>query len=727
MGLERRLAAILVADVVGYSRLMGADEAGTLDRLKLCRRDVIDPAIASFRGRIIKLMGDGALVEFASVVDAVECAATIQRSLIAASPESADPGRIQLRIGINLGDVIVEGDDIYGDGVNIAARLEAMAEAGGICVSGTAYDHAVHKAGVGFESLGELRLKNIPDAVRAYRVVLNPASGKLATVTPWRNAKLAILTGIAVALVAVVIAAATIFRAPPETPKRPSLAVLPFENLSAGESDTYYADGITEDLTTELAKLSGVDVIARNSAFKYKDQSVDPKEVARDLGVRYIVEGSVRRAGDEIRINAQLVDAATGSLLWAEKYDRKATDIFVVQDEVVGAIIAALGIRPTAAEAEVLARLPTNNLEAYDYYLRGEQAARSGFGPQIRKALEFYVKAETLDPAFADAFAADARTSVFVWRNVYDNIMPIPVAKKRAYEMASRALSLNPRASGPYATLAVLQAVDGQFEQALASAQRGVAAGPNNVDAQIALGFVLASAGRHAEAAAAINTAQRLDPNLSAADKQVAGLVFFLDGNADEAIKILEKSRAEAPNAVETYSLLAAAYAQGNRLDEARQAAIEYIRSNPTTNTEYQRLSYSYFRNDQDREMLIAALTKAGFPQWPYDFRGDEQNRLSSKEIMQLMFGHTLQGKLYSGYPAIMQISKEGKMFFRSTALMVTGKALISDGEFCQQSESLVTLRRAICGPIYRRNTTDNDVQFTYVNATNIFFFSPAD
>ncbi len=727
MDLERRLVAILVADVVGYSRLMGEDEAGTLERLKVYRRDVIDPAITRFHGRIIKLMGDGALVEFASVVDAVECAAAIQRAAIAPGIDSTDARRIQLRIGINLGDVIVEGNDLYGDGVNVAARLEAMADPGGICVSGTAYDHAVHKAGVGFESLGELRLKNIPDPVRAYRVVFDPSAARRDVAKRRFGAKSMIMAGIAGLLLVAATAAVIFIRAAPEIPKRPSLAVLPFANMSGGESDNYFADGITEDLTTELAKLSGVEVIARNSAFKYKDQPVAPKEVARDLGVRYIVEGSVRRTGDGIRINAQLIDAATGGLLWADKYDRKATDIFIVQDEVVGAIIAALGIKPTVAEAEVLARLPTSNLEAYDYYLRGEQAARSGFGPQLRKALEFYVKAETLDPAFADAFAADARTSVFVWRNTYDNILPTPVAKKRAYEMASRALSLNPRASGPYATLAVLQAVDGQFEQALASAQRGVAAGPNSVDAQIALGFVLASAGRHAEAAAAINTAQRLDPNLSATDRQVAGLVFFLDGNTDEAIKTLEKVRAEAPNAEDNYFLLAAAYAQANRLDEARQTAIEYLRLNPTSNTEYARLTYSYFRNDQDREMLIGALTKAGFPQWPYDFRGDEQNRLSSKEIMQLMFGHTVQGKLYSGSPAIMQVSKEGQMFFRSATLLVTGKAYISGGNFCQQSESLVTLRRAACGPIYRRTSTGNETQFAYVNATNVFYFSPAD
>ena len=724
--MERRLVAILVADVVGYSRLMGEDEAGTLESLKVHRREIMDPSIAAFHGRIIKLMGDGTLVEFASVVDAVKCAVAIQRALVSADGGSPSGNGIQLRIGINLGDVMVEGDDLYGDGVNVAARLEALAEPGGICISGTAYDHAVHKAGVSFESLGELRLKNIADPVRAYRVLFEQPAPRRAS-RRWPNAKPGLLAGIAIALAALVMAAVILWRAPPDVPDRPSLAVLPFTNLSGVRTDEYFADGITEDLTTELAKLSGIDVIARNSSFKYKDQSVAPKDVGRDLGVSYIVEGSVRRNDDDIRINAQLIDAASGGLIWADKYDRKASDVFVVQDELVGAIIAALGVKPTTAEAEVLARLPTSNLEAYDYYLRGEQAARNGSSLELRRALEFFVKAEALDPSFADAFAADARTSVFIWRNTYDNIMPIPVAKKRAYEQASRALELNPRASDPHATLAVLQAVDGQYEQAIASARRGVALGPNNVDALIALGFVLASAGQHAEATAAILTAQRLDPNLSATDRQTAGLVFFLDGKFKEAIATLEQAKAEAPNAEEIYILLAAAYAAENRLDEARQAIATYVRSTPFANVEYFSLTYSYFRNAADRELLIDALTKAGLPQWPSDFQGDEQNRLSSKEIKQLMFGHIVQGRLSSGSPALMQVSNEGKMVFRTDTLLMTGIAYISNGKFCQQSESLVTLRRATCGPIFRNNPESGKEPFTYVNATEIFHFKSID
>ena len=721
--MERRLAAILVADVVGYSRMMGEDEAGTLARLKDCRREVIDPAIAKFHGRVIKLMGDGALVEFASVVDAVQCAAAIQRAL--AGGYANDPRCIQLRIGVNLGDVIVEGDDLYGDGVNIAARLEATAEPGGICVSGTAYDHALHKVDVGFESLGELALKNIADPVRAYRVLLDAAAAKRVTARPRKSMARFGVMGVAGLMLAAAVAAVFFWRVS-TTPERPSVAVLPFANSSEDPKEAYFADGITEDLITDLAKLAAVDVISRNSVFKYKGQPAAPREVARELGVRYVVEGSVRRSGDQIRINAQLIDTATGATPWAEKFDRDATDVFAIEDEVIGGIVKALGIKPTMMEAGMLTRPPTANLEAYDYYMRGEQAARSGLRSQLRKALEFYTKAVALDPTFADAYAADARTAVFVWRSSYDNVMPSPVAKKRAYEMASRALELNPRSSQPYATLAVLQVVDGQYDQALASARRAVSLGPSNVDAHIALGLVLSSAGQQAEAAAAIGTAQRLDPNLPATDRQVAGLVLFLQGDHQGAIETLEQARAAAPGVDDIHVLLAAAYAASGRLDEARAEVTEALRLNANSSVEGWRSGFSNFRNNRDIETFLGALHKAGFPKWPYDFRGDERNRLSGEDISRVVLGHTLRGKINAGSPAIMQIGWDGKMVFRSATLLYTGTVFVDRDRLCQQSESFVQ-DRPDCGPVYRRDAEGDEPAYAHVNGAMLFYFSPID
>ncbi len=344
--MERRLTAILAADVVGYSRLMGEDEVGTLARLQSCRRELVDPAIEEFHGRIIKLMGDGALVEFASVVDAVQCAAAIQRRMADRDQGTAEARQIRFRIGVNLGDVIVEGDDIYGDGVNIAARLEAMAEPGGICISGTAFDHAVHKVDVGFAGLGEQRLKNIADPVRVYRVLLDPGeSGKIVAAPRRPGSRVMILAGIAALLIALLAGMFAWQWQKPSAPQRPSVAVLPFANLSGDPSQDYFADGITEDLITDLAKLSGLDVIARNSVFAYKGKPLVLADVGRDLGVRFVVEGSVRRTGDQIRLNAQLIDIATGDNLWANRFDRGIAGVFAVQDEMSREIAKALGVQ----------------------------------------------------------------------------------------------------------------------------------------------------------------------------------------------------------------------------------------------------------------------------------------------------------------------------------------------------------------------------------------------
>ena len=397
--MERRLTAILAADVVGYSRLMGEDEVGTLARLKTCRRELVDPAIEEFHGRIVKLMGDGALVEFASVVDAVQCAAAIQRRMAGHDQGAPEAQRIQFRIGVNLGDVIVDGNDIYGDGVNVAARLESLAEPGGICVSGTAFDHVVHKADVGFASLGEQRLKNIADPVRVYRVLLDPGdAGKKAGWSYWPGTRGKILAGTGALLIAFL---AFVFEwQKPFAPQRPAVAVLPFANLSGDPSQDYFADGVTEALTTNLAKLSGLDVIARNSAYAYKGRPVVLADVARDLGVRYVVEGSVQRVGEQIRINAQLIDTTTGNNLWANRFNRGAAEVFAVQDEMSRDIVKTLGMKPPVLETARIARPPTANLEAYDDYLRGEQATRAGRPSALREALDFYAQV-ALDPSFA--------------------------------------------------------------------------------------------------------------------------------------------------------------------------------------------------------------------------------------------------------------------------------------------------------------------------------------
>jgi adenylate cyclase len=732
--MERRLTAILAADVVGYSSLMGNEEVGTLERLKACRRELFDPAVAEFRGHIIKLMGDGALVEFASVVDAVQCAAAIQRKMASHDPDIPEAQKIRFRIGVNLGDVIVEDDDLYGDGVNVAARLEGMAEPGGICISGTAFDHVFHKADVGFTNLGELRLKNIPDPVRVYRVHLDPGrAGKLAVGSRYLSARTLALSGVGIAaLLIVVIALAWQFEwRHAAAPERISVAILPFANLSGDPKQDYISDGITEDLITDLAKLSGVDVIARDSVFAYKGKPVVLADAARELQVRYLVEGSVRRIGEQLRINVQLIDMTSGKNVWADRFDRNAADLFATQDELRRELVSALGIEPSPSEAKRLSRVPTENLEAYDNFLRGEQAARSGKRDGLQQALAFYEKAEELDPGFAEAFAFDARTTVNVWRASFNDIIQSALARKRAYEKASIALKLDPDLSSPYAILGIMQVVDRRYEEAIASAQRAVALGPGDAAAQIALGYVELFSGKHDEASAAVETALRLDPNLSAMDREIAGLVFLLKGDTARAVETFERVRDDAPEVSEFRIMLAAAYARANRLPEAKVSIAEGLQLLAGTETFNERslaawrINYAHFRRPEDLALIINALRQAGLPEWPFGFTADEKDRVEGAALASLVLGHTLQGKLDpGGQPAILQIAEDGSAGFRSMTRMYTARLYIDQGLLCEQSENM--FGRPDCGPVYL-NGGGTRKAYTYLNSGKVFHFTVAE
>ena len=720
--MERRLTAILAADVVGYSRLMGEDEVGTLERLQKCRRELVDPTIGEFHGRIVKLMGDGALVEFASVVDAVHCAAAIQRRLTDHDQGAAEARRIRFRIGVNLGDVIVEGNDIYGDGVNVAARLEGLAEPGGICISGTAFDHVTNKVDVGFASLGEKRLKNIADPVRVYRVLLNPGKvGKIAA-KPYRpRPRTVILAGIgALALASL----AFVFEWQKRSiPQRPAVAVLPFANLSGDPSQDYFAEGITVAVITDLAKLSELDVIARNSVSAYKGRAVDLSEVSRNLGVRYVVEGSVQRAGEHIRIDARLIDIKTGDHLWANHFDRGVAEVFAVQDEMSRDIVDSLGAKPTVSEKVRMAHPPTNNLEAYDYYLRGEQAARTGRPAALREALDSYTKAVALDPLFAQAYAADARTTVYIWRNSLDDVLQSAPARKRAYEKAGRALQLNPDLSLPYAMLAILQVVDRRYEEAIESAKRAVVLGPGDVEAHVALSYVYLFAGKFPEAAAAIETATRLDPNLSPIDRQVAGLVYFFKGDYDRAIAALERARDEGPGVANILISLGAAYARAGRIAEARAAVAQGIQFPPNYDSVAAiNVNWRHFREAKDLAFLVKTLREAGLPEWPFAFSGDERDRLKGDEIARLVLGHTLQGRIEPGLPAMMQIDQKGNAAFRSTRQFITETVFVDDDQLCEKSENI--FGRPDCGPVYKRGSVSGEPTHAYANSSKVFYFS---
>ncbi|MBN9985460.1 tetratricopeptide repeat protein [Rhizobium laguerreae] len=721
--MERRLAAVLIADVVGYSRLSEIDEEGTRIRFHTDLHELFEPKIATHHGRLIKTMGDGILVEFHSVVDALRCAVKIQQQKAERNAALRPEQRMFFRIGVNLGDVIVEGEDIHGDGVNIAARLESLAQPGGICISGTAFDHTVHRAEVGFSSLGEQQLKNIADPVRVYRVLLDPSeAGKVVAYRRPRRRAIIVAT-----LAALLIAAAAIVFAWqwPFVPQRPSVAVLPFANLSSDAGQDYFTDGITDSLIADLTMLSDLDVIGRNSVFAYKGKPLILADIGRDLGVRFVVAGSVQRIGDQIRVNAQLSDAASGDHLWANRFNRAAADVMAVQDELSRQIAEALGLKLTQSETERITHPPTANLEAYDYYLRAEQATRTGRRSRLLEALALFDKAEALDPSFAEAFAADAHATAYVWRSAYDDVLQSALARKRAYEKASRALALDSALSSPYAVLAVMQVVDRRYEQAVTSAQQAVSLGSADAEAHMALAYVQLFSGNHAEAGAAVDTALRHDPNLSAINRYTAGLVFYLQRDYTKAIDSFERARDGSPGNGDFVTPLAMAYVRAGRLDDARATVAEGLRllAGRDSLADW-RLSNAHFRNEQDLAFILDALREAGLPEWPFGFKGNEHERLHGEEIASIVMGKLLRGKTEpSGSAALMQIERDGKAAFRSTTQMVTGTVFVNGDMLCEQSEN--AFGRADCGPIYRPANSPAETSYAYVNSTKVFYFSP--
>jgi adenylate cyclase len=540
--LERRLAAILAADVVGYTRLMGDDEAGTLERLKAHRKDFVGPKIAEYRGRIVKLMGDGHLAEFASVVDAVACAAALQAGMAERNADVPVPRRITLRIGVNLGDVIIEGDDIYGDGVNIAARLEALAEPGGICVSAKVHDEVANKLPLGFEDMGAQELKNVTGPVQVYRVT--PEAPKA--------------LGGAEDL---------------QIPEKPSIAVLPFTNMSGDLEQEYFADGISEDVITGLSKIRWFFVIARNSTFTYKGQAVEVTQVARELGVRYVLEGSVRKVGSRVRITAQLIDAATGRHVWAERYDREIVDIFALQDEMTQTIVGAVEPELSAAERERVLGKPPENLDAWESYQRGLWHLWTYAQEGNLEAARLLERATDLDPGFAPAYAYGSYVHysrvIMGWSDDTEQSLETGMA------LAKTALALDDKDPLGYFAAGRIYMMRGRHDDSVASLETAIELNPSFAQAYHGLGMALTLAGRLEDAKNALRQAERLsprDPNLWASTV-VHALACILSRDYEEALhwarKTIQNPRAKGywPHAV-----LAAALAHLDRIEEARAA-----------------------------------------------------------------------------------------------------------------------------------------------------------
>ena len=624
--MERRLAAIVLADVVGYSKLIRADEEGTRARFRTLQNDLFGPSVTSHGGRIIKTMGDAFLLEFPSAVKAVTCASEVQRALAERESEVDEDRRIRFRIGINLGDIIIEGDDIQGDGVNIAARLEAIAEPGGILISGSVYEQVRHHLeDVGIEFAGRQDVKNISEPVSTYRILL---AADQADVRPdveetSRKSRRPVLLASAIVLVIALFGGGAWWWIQPlghepadpkkttyALPEKPSIAVLPFDNMSNDPKQEYFADGMAEDIITDLSNISGLFVIARNSSFAYKGKPIKVREVARELGVRYVLEGSVRKIGSVLRINAQLIDATTGNHLWARRYDGEMKDLFALQEQVTEQVVSALAISVSVAEQGRAFRKPTENLDAYDFALRGMNLHRRWSKENNRKALQMFERALELDPNYADAYAGLA------WSHVHDfnfQWSDDPAASLAlALKFATKAIALDRTLAKAYTVLGDALAWSRKQDEAVAAGWQAVKLSPNDADAHMMLAVYLGFQGSGEAAIDVARHALRLNPKGDWPYYAALGQGQYINGNYGEAAKSFEIATRVAPNVSIPFFYIMPAYGQLDRRDEALAA---YRRFKEITGYDGPiDAAFLPFKESRDQKAYLDGFRKAGIP-----------------------------------------------------------------------------------------------------------------
>ncbi|MCZ6575660.1 MAG: tetratricopeptide repeat protein [Gammaproteobacteria bacterium] len=618
--LERKLAAILYADVAGYSRLTGEDEEGT-HRLLSSYLDAITALIDRHNGKVLHFAGDAVLAEFASVVNALTCAVNIQREIKDRNRDLHDNRKVQFRIGINLGDVIVDRNEIYGDGVNVAARLESLAEPGGICISEAVRTAVGNKLPLNYEFLGEQSVKNIAEPVRAYRVQLKPDAVLPTPTTPSKTKRarrrLVMVSAAVVALLGGVTVIAWLAPWQPTTepasgeraalplPDKPSIAVLPFTNLSDDPKQEYFSDGITNDIITDLSKFRSLFVIASKSVFVYKGKPVKVQDVSRELGVRYVLEGSVQRASEKVRVNAQLIDATTGHHLWAERYDRDLKDLFALQDEIVQTIVTALAVKVDAVERKRAMRKDTDNLEAYDYVLRGwEYLARTTRSTNM-EARQMFQRAIELDPRYASAYVGLGWTYRKAMGHGWTEFPG--QALQQAHDLAQKALSLEESAAAHH-LLGYVYLPRRQYDLASHALERAIELNPNDWDSHSILASVMLYTGRPDEAIQTYETTLRFNPAMEVDRLFELGLAYYLEMRYDDAIRTLEQGVGRNPDHVFLYIALAAAYAQADRPEDAARAAATVRRLHPF----FEVASFgTRFRNPADRASIAQGLRKA--------------------------------------------------------------------------------------------------------------------
>jgi adenylate cyclase len=580
--MERRLTAIMAADVVGYSRLIRSDEDGTLAALKSLHSDLIGPKIAEHHGRIVKLMGDGLLAEFASVVEAVRAAAEMQQAIAERNAALPEGQRIQFRVGVNLGDVVIDGDDIQGDGVNVAARLEGLAEPGGVCVSAAVHDQVRDRMELRFEDLGEQRVKNIDRPVRVWRWV-HDAVTSLPEVDQRKR----------------------------PLPDRPSIVVLPFSNMSRDPDQEYFSDGITEDIITDLSKVSGLFVIARNSAFVYKDKAFSVPHVCRELGVKFALEGSIRKAGNRVRVTAQLIDGLSGGHLWAERYDRDLTDIFEVQDDITQQIVAALKVTLSEAEKSLIVGGGTNDVNAHDFFLRGR-----GLIDGVRRDREMFDQATAcfrraieIDPTYAAAYAGLGLAYTLDYQNHWSDAPETSLGQAERFTGA--AIAMDDQDPFGHFVASIVAMFKKDYERWAHEADKALSLNPNYALALCQRGNVHVYTGEPAKAIPFIERAMRLDPAFQHQYVHFLGTAFFVAGDYETATAVFRHRVTLNPNTDLSRAFLASALGHLGRLDEAREVWRELKDINPRY-SHVEHIGRLPFRDPADAEKFTLGLRKAG-------------------------------------------------------------------------------------------------------------------
>jgi adenylate cyclase len=592
MTATRRLAAILAADVAGYSRLMGVDEEGTLAALKAIRRELSDPKVKEHRGRIVKTTGDGLLIEFSSVVDAVRCAVEVQRAMTERNTGGPEDKRIEFRIGINLGDIILDDDDIYGDGVNIAARLEALAEPGGICVSRVVHDQVRDKLDLAFEDLGEQQVKNIARPVHVYRI---RKQGPLPNPPPLAGeGRVGVLA----------------------LPDKPSIAVLPFANMSGDPEQEYFADGMVEEIITALSRIRWLFVIARNSSFTYKGRAVDVKQVARELGVRYVLEGSVRKAANRVRITGQLIDTNRGAHIWADRFDSTLDDVFELQDRVASSVAGAIEPTLRKAEFERANRKPTESLDAYDLYLRALALRDIHTDGSMREAIALLKRALAIDPNYAPAKAAIGWSRVHQISHGRD-----PVSEPDAEEavvLARQALEAGKDDPDTlWMAAATLAIFTGELRVAATAIDRALMLNPNSAHAWMVRGVVLGNLDQPDPAIEAFERAMRLSPLHRQRRNFTTGIAraHLVAGRYEETVDWAERTLCDEPGYRVALSTKAIACAHLDRIEEARAALSQLIEGQPGLTVARYRAFWSRVFSPELMEVSLTGLRKAGLPE----------------------------------------------------------------------------------------------------------------